>query len=91
MAQGHCRSLQASPSLENPRTFGLFSQAASDKARESGLKLHQRKFRLNIREKFFTGRVVRHWSMFHREVVESPSLGTFKRHVDVVLSDMVYW
>lgn len=77
--------------MANPRTFGLFSQAASDKARESGLKLHQRKFRLNIRENFFTGRVVRHWSMLHRELVESPSLGTFKRHVDVVLSDMVYW
>ncbi|PKU39950.1 hypothetical protein llap_9746 [Limosa lapponica baueri] len=56
---------------------GLFSQARSDRTRGNGLKLHEGKFRLDIRKIFFTERV------------ESPSLEVFKRQVDKVLRDMV--
>jgi len=67
----------------------LFSEACCDRTSSNGCKLREGRFRLDIRKKFFTMRVVKHWNGLPREVAEAPSLETFKARLDGALSNLV--
>ncbi|KFR16871.1 hypothetical protein N306_02952, partial [Opisthocomus hoazin] len=54
-----------------------------------GSKLKEGRLRLDIRKKFFTMRVVKHWHRLPREAVDAPSLAVFKARLDGALSNLV--
>ena len=68
---------------------GLFTRACSDRTRSNSFKLQEGRFRLDVRKKFFTVRVVRHWNRLPREVVDVPSLEVFEARLDGALSNLV--
>ncbi|KFV08936.1 hypothetical protein N340_12544, partial [Tauraco erythrolophus] len=55
----------------------------------NGFKLKEGRFRLDLRKKFFTQRVMRHWNRLPREVVDAPSLEVFKARMDEALGSLV--
>ncbi|KFR07987.1 hypothetical protein Y956_07094, partial [Nipponia nippon] len=55
----------------------------------NGFKLKEGRFRLDIRKKVFIMRVVKHWNRLPREVVDAPSLETFKARLDGALSNLI--
>jgi len=68
----------------------LSSRACCDRTRSNGFKLREGRIRLDIRKKFFTMRVVKHRNRLPREVVEAPSLETFKTKLGGALSNLVW-
>ncbi|KFQ52050.1 hypothetical protein N334_09091, partial [Pelecanus crispus] len=67
----------------------LFNKACCDRTRNNGFKLKKNRFKVDIRKKFFTMRVVKHWNRLRREAVEAPSLATSKVRLDGALSNLI--
>jgi len=65
----------------------LFSRACSARTRGNGFKLKEGRFRLDRRKKCFSLRVLK--PQLPREVVNAPSLETFKVRLDRALRDLV--
>lgn len=63
----------------------LCSIITDDRIQGNGTKLHHRRFRLDIRKKLFTVRVVKNWNSLPRDVIDASSSSVFKRHLDDVL------
>jgi len=63
----------------------------SDRRRANGSKLKEGRFRLDIRKKFFTMRVVKHWNRMPRGAVDARSLAVFQARLDGALSNLVWW
>jgi len=68
---------------------GLFIRAGRDRTRGNGSKLEEGRFRLIIREKTFTVRVVRDWNTLPSKGVDAPSLEAFKARLDGAVSNLV--
>ena len=68
---------------------GLFTHIDNERTRGNGLKLNEDRFRLEIRRKFFTVRVVRHWHRLHREAVDAPSREVVQTRLDEALGNLI--
>ena len=69
----------------------LFERADNSRTKGKGFKLREGRFRLDVRGKFFTMRVVRCWNRLPREVVDAPSLEVFKARLDGALGNSVWY
>ena len=62
----------------------------SDRTRGNGFKIKEGRIRLDVRKKFFTQRVVRHWRRVPREAVYAPSLEALKARLDGILESLIW-
>lgn len=66
----------------------VFSRLCCDRRKGNGFKIKEDRLRLDIKNEFFTMRVVKHRHRSPREVVGAPSLKTFKIRLYGALSNL---
>lgn len=79
------------------RTFGLrikmiidfFSRTCCDRTRGNNFKQNLGQLRLDIRKKCFVMRLMKCWNRLSREMVDVPSLETFKTRLDRALNKLI--
>ena len=67
----------------------LFNCIDSNRTRGNGSKLKEGRFRLNVRGKFFTERVMRCWNRLPREAMDGSSLEVFKTRLNGALGNPI--
>ena len=55
------------------------------------IKLRGKRLRLEVRRKFFTQRVMRHWHRLPRDTEDVPSSETFKARLEGALGSLSWW
>ena len=56
-----------------------------------GERFYTERFRLDVKQKFFTQRLVKHWHRLLREVMNVPSLEVLKARLDGALGSLNLW
>ena len=69
--------------------YMVFVRTCSDSMRGNGFKLEEGRFRLDIKKKLLSVRVMRHWHRLPSEAVNAPSLKAFKDRMDGAVSNLV--
>jgi len=67
----------------------LLIMVCGDRTSSNGLKLKEGRFRLDVRKKFLSLRVVRPWHRLPGEAVAAPSPAVLKARLDGTLSNLV--
>lgn len=86
----HC-SLQLPQGGSRQGGADLLSLVTSDKTWGNGMKLYEGKFRLVIRKRFLTERMLSRWNWVSREVAMAPSFLEFWERLGNALSHTVYF
>ena len=68
---------------------GLYIRVYSNRMRGNGIKREESRFRLDIRKKFFTVRVMRHWNRLPSKAVDASSLEALKARLEGALSNLI--
>ena len=76
---------------EPTKKLELFIRECSDRTKANGFKLKDGIFTLDIRRKFFTQRLVRHWNRLPREAVDVQYWEVFKTMLVVALDNLIWW
>ena len=67
----------------------LFERVDNSRTRENDFKLKEGRFKLDVRGKFFTRRVMKCWNGLPREAVDAPSLEVLKARLDGARGSLV--
>ena len=67
----------------------VYNKKGTDRTRGNSFKLKEERFRLDIRKKFITVRVVRHRNRLPSELVDAPSMKTFRVRMHRALSNLI--
>ena len=73
--------------FDNVNSNEFFQMASTSNLRGHSLKMYQRSVNLQVRQKFFSNRVVAKWNSLPDDVITSTSVSMFKHRLDKAWED----